>query len=184
MKGERAGPNQVRDRLYALIGERPGISPSEIIESTGFNEGTVRYHLDLMEKEGSLVSSRSGKKRAYFLRDLRKRNRDDVRTKGSLNQKRVLSIIRSRPGATKSDLLGMVTVTGPGLSHILKVLRDKGLVTEGISDGEAHYTAASESKVLDEMLLELIDQYLDGRMPEDRFIRLKEEVKRRRAALK
>jgi DNA-binding MarR family transcriptional regulator len=183
MKGERAGPSQVRRLLFSVIAEIPGITPVEIVERTGLNEGTVRYHLDLMERKGDITVRVSGKRKECFPSEVRRKAGMEGPARCSIAKRRVLDMIRSMPHCTRTDLMGRVNASGPELNRILRAIERKGLIVREVRDGDERFSAVGEKRFLDEMMLELIDRYLEGTIDLERFISLKEEIQRRRSEL-
>lgn len=54
-----------RKQILEEIKARPGICLSEIIKACGLHRGTVRYHLDQLERV-KLIMIVAGKKNAFF----------------------------------------------------------------------------------------------------------------------
>lgn len=60
--------NSCREKISDIIKSTPGIYFSEIARETGINRGTLRYHLELLEKE-RVIESRTIKGKVRFFRN-------------------------------------------------------------------------------------------------------------------
>lgn len=57
-------PNTAKEILNSII-ENPGISYNTLIRSTGKGNGTIHYHLNILEKQGMIISRKCGNKKRY-----------------------------------------------------------------------------------------------------------------------
>jgi len=65
-KTKKLGKNSVRDQIYALIIENPGIWFREICRSLGKAIGVVQYHLYILSSAGLIFSVKRGKYKCFF----------------------------------------------------------------------------------------------------------------------
>jgi len=54
-----------RDALYARVKARPGLSLHDLVTGSEVGRTAVQYHLDVLEREGLVVSKRAGRVRVY-----------------------------------------------------------------------------------------------------------------------
>ncbi len=59
-------PQSLRERIIATIGENPGIHLRELLRNVGCAMGALQYHLKHLEKNGVVVSIRSGNSKHFF----------------------------------------------------------------------------------------------------------------------
>jgi DNA-binding transcriptional ArsR family regulator len=63
---ERLLDHGSREKLLLAIRERPGLPVTDLAEGTGVPRNTATYHLRRLEREGLVVSQRSGRVRVWF----------------------------------------------------------------------------------------------------------------------
>ncbi|GEM_PF-2638547 len=64
---ERLLDHGSREKLLLAIRERPGLPVADLASGTGVPRNTATYHLRRLEREGLVVSQRSGRVRVWFL---------------------------------------------------------------------------------------------------------------------
>ncbi len=57
----------VRRRILDLMAGRPGWNPTELMQETGLAEGTIRYHLRVLQRHGLVAVEKSAGKLYYFV---------------------------------------------------------------------------------------------------------------------
>lgn len=58
--------NSNRDRIHALIGEKPGLNIQEIADATGIQRTAVNHHIRHMARTGDVVKRRQGLNVLHF----------------------------------------------------------------------------------------------------------------------
>ena len=74
--GSEGGPN--RARIIATLKERP-YNARQLAKKLGLNYTTVRYHLDVLQKNGLVTSTENRYGRMYFLSQALLENYDDFK---------------------------------------------------------------------------------------------------------
>lgn len=140
--------NPVRLQIYEMIKANPGIYFNELSRKTGFNRGTVRYHLALMSMTGkvSVLTIAAGNR--YF----------ENSGKFSETEQKVLNFLRNRRDraifeylvdhfvATRSDLETVLGISGPAVTWHMNRLRDAGLLTVERTGKTIQYTIDPETR--------------------------------------
>lgn len=131
--------NSSRERLLALIRDRPGLHKSALCHETGLAWGTVDYHLRLLER-GNLVSRHSvGRTTRLFPAGLRERQ-SVLATLADHAAARILAAVREAPQrmGSLSDHLGL----SPKVvrRHVARLLHEGLLLRDG--DHRPVYRAA------------------------------------------
>ncbi len=65
-KNMRLTPDEIKETVIELVGVRPGISQKEIMNELGIDRGTLRYHLGVLDEEGTLRKAHEGNRATYF----------------------------------------------------------------------------------------------------------------------
>ena len=65
-KDMRLTPDEIKVSVIKLVGARPGISQKEIMDELGIDRGTLRYHLGVLDEEGTLRKAHEGNRATYF----------------------------------------------------------------------------------------------------------------------
>ena len=71
MFSEKALTNRTRKMVYSYISRHPGVSFGTIMGVLDLTEGTLRYHLNYLERGDKILSESKGKHRYYYHSDRR-----------------------------------------------------------------------------------------------------------------
>lgn len=115
-----------RGRIHGYVEANPGASIAQARSDLRLANGTLLYHLSVLEKEGLLVSRRDGIRRRFYPPE-KKDEAEHLRTL-STSQILILDMIRDRPGVAQSEIARRAGTSQQVASyHILRLGR-AGLV--------------------------------------------------------
>jgi len=119
--------NGNRHRIFNYVIKNPGCTPAEITARQNMANGTVKYHVQMLESEGMIVLRRMGKFTRLFRSagssDLEKVAATYVRNETSRN---LLQAIMEQPGITNSYLSERFQLDKSSVHwHIERFLRDR-----------------------------------------------------------
>jgi len=123
--------NDVRNRVYALVGENPGVTIKEVTEVLGIGWGTAVYHLKRLVEERLVVSERQRQFRRYFKNGggiVNETKSAFGELKNPTNQ-RLAEQVMSSPGARQKDLCLAVGISAPLAHKYLSRMVMAGLVS-------------------------------------------------------
>jgi predicted transcriptional regulator len=179
MKGERGNTHSTRNGLSEYIVENPGVSFSTLLNAFGLNESTLRYHLDYLLKSGEITTCRTGTSKRFFptysSRTAIEGNRPEPMSRSDA---RVLDIIKSTPGISRSELKAHVPLTSKELTTSLTRLKERYMIWEQRENGRTSYEVVTREKVLKNALVLIVGRLLEGEIDEATFLRLKDEIER------
>ena len=119
-----------RRDLYRQITIHPGASTRELRKLTGASRGRLRYHLDMLIREGKVAAVDYRNRFRYFARNqrytaLEKRIIASLRdeTPGPL----LVHLLRS-PGATRNEIAEDLGLSGPTVSQHMQRFEAEGIV--------------------------------------------------------
>jgi len=114
----------MRGQIYAHIRARPGATYTDVKRDLGLSNGGLAHHLYILEREGLVrASSEGGRKRLYPAGTLLRGNGGRPAT-----QERLLRILAQAPGATISDVAGMLGISRQLATYHARLLAQQGLV--------------------------------------------------------
>jgi predicted transcriptional regulator len=133
--------NERRTKIYQEIQKNPGIIAIDIETVTGINRGSLRHHLDILEREGLIISHKNTKQRHYF------ENHHNYSPEYQLaisvlqgeTTRDIFGYIIEHPGCMRKDLSAYAKVSGPTISWHIDKLRSGSLVTIQKDKGFHHY---------------------------------------------
>lgn len=133
--------NERRTKIYQEIQKNPGIIATEMETVTGIKRSSLRHHLEILEREGLIISQKITKQRHYFENhhtyspeyQLARTILDGETTRD------IFSYITAHPGCTQKDLLAYAKVSGPTISWHIDKLRSGNLVTIEKEKNYHHY---------------------------------------------
>ncbi|HVM46152.1 MAG TPA: winged helix-turn-helix transcriptional regulator [Candidatus Thermoplasmatota archaeon] len=123
--------NDVRNRIYDIIRENPGISAREVHRRSEQSWGTVVYHLRQLERHHLVVSRALGRTRNYYENHGKYRGMEVQLA--CLQSDRALALARAiaaTPGITQEALAQASGFPQPTTSYYVRKLKQAGLVEE------------------------------------------------------
>lgn len=133
--------NERRTKIYQEIQKNPGIIATEMETVTGINRSSLRHHLEILEREGLIISQKITKQRHYF------ENHHTYSQEYQLamsvldgeTTRDIFSYITAHPGCMQKDLSEYAKVSGPTISWHIDKLRSGNLVTIKKDKNYHHY---------------------------------------------
>jgi predicted transcriptional regulator len=141
--------NRNRNRIFNYVQMNPGCTPAEITARQQMKNGTVKYHVQMLEAEGMIVLRRMGKFTRLFRSggssDLERVAATYVRNETSRN---ILRAIMDSPGITNHRLSEQFSLDKSSVHwHIDRFLRDQMIRFE--QDGKyKRYFVSDEAKTV------------------------------------
>lgn len=170
--------NQAQRMVLNYIRNNPGSSISNISHTLDMNQGTIRYHLKVLEKSGLIRSTLRDGRRFYFTCLIL----DFIDGSGNMpndltrSQKRILTLIRSHPGITRSELMDKSSDSKVKVNRSLEKLLSRNLIRRSQNGSEMGFQIITHEIIINEMLLALVADLVDGKLDEYSFIRMREEL--------
>ncbi len=177
MKGRRGESNPTREELDRYICQNPGVSFKLIQVAFRINHGTLRYHLDHLEKENKIRSVLEKGRKRYFPDYLASFSKNGLGGKElSSTQKRVRTLIGEHPGITRKELLSSLDIGREDLTDVISALKERRLIREVERDGVIGYQMMTRRKLAGEVIAILVEKVIDREMDMDTFRMIKERV--------
>ncbi len=167
--------SRARELLIGFINGKPGISFGELKTISELNEGTLRYHLGYLEKADLISSRKVGRRRLYHTFDISNKN-TSIESRLTLEQKRVLNLIKRKPGMGSREIRNSVNISRRGLANIIRKLREESLIFELQSGNGKAYEYVTRARMLEELQLELVEKLLKGKIDQATFMRMKKWI--------
>ena len=139
---------ETRKRIYEEIVMNPGLHFRELQRRLGMQVGMLEYHLEVLKKNGLVVSKESGKYVRYYPNT--HMTREERKIIGLLRNEKIRNIlifILERGEVNHGELsqgLGMKSST---LSYYLNILVKEGVVEKDSRGRERYYRVAKEDEV-------------------------------------
>lgn len=136
LRREEVLDNETRGMIRGYIIANPGDHFTAIGKALDLKNGTLAYHLTVLEKERIVKSVRDGKFRRFFPSEMKV-------PKASFPtriEEMILEVVRETPGITLKDIASSLAISSPTASYHVGKLKEMNLVRRerrGISIG--HY---------------------------------------------
>lgn len=126
IKKDRVLDNFTRGMIYGYIRAHPGAHYNEIKMKLNLNNGSVVYHLTVLEKQGLIKSEKIGQYRRFYpvgrcIEDTGAMELDDL-------QKEILDAINEKPGISQKDISKFVDVSIRGINYHIWLLKKGGYI--------------------------------------------------------
>lgn len=123
--------NRNRQKIFDCVSANPGIKFHALERLTRMKEGTLKYHLLILEIKRWIVSFGTGKSVRYFENNGRY---DELEKKVFIHlqnptTRRILEILATSPEVSRKDIAEIVGIAGPSISWHTKQLSGDGIIT-------------------------------------------------------
>jgi len=152
MKGEDIVLENRRS-IYRYIGNHPGSHLRKISRELDMKMGTLRYHLDYLEKKELLTSRKEANLKVYF--QAKKIGFKHRNISPLLQQKRfrdIALVIIDAPGSSHRTISGKLQIKPSTLSKYMKILEDRRVVYHERIGREKRYYLFDEKHVVELLL--------------------------------
>jgi len=118
----------VRGQIYGFIKTNPGVHYNQILRKVGVKNGTLSYHLGVLEKTELIQSRREGLKyRAFYPTGMNFPKAERFRLTDL--QIQIIGFIRSQPGLTQKEIARSLGQKPQTINYNIKVLGQAGLIS-------------------------------------------------------
>jgi DNA-binding MarR family transcriptional regulator len=118
----------VRGQIYGFIKTNPGVHYNQILRKVGVKNGTLSYHLGVLEKTELIQSRREGLKyRVFYPTGMNFPKAERFRLTDF--QIQILESLKRRPGMTQKEIARLLGQKPQTINYNIKVLDQAGLVS-------------------------------------------------------
>jgi predicted transcriptional regulator len=129
------GLGDTAERILQFIQHNPGCHLRKIKEAINISMGTVQYHLEKLEKNGKVVSTRHGLYKYYFPAGIFKENEKEIlKVLGQETPRDILMFIIEEQAPTQTEIANRVGISPASVNWYIRRLIDIMLIVE-IKDG-------------------------------------------------
>ncbi|AKB84907.1 winged helix-turn-helix transcriptional regulator [Methanococcoides methylutens] len=130
--------NKNRKDVFDHIVSNPGCSVADISHDLELNRGTVKYHLKKLHIEHKIIVSDHGSSPRFFQNNstYSEQARIIAPFLQDINQKRILLMIRDKPGMTNNEISQALSITNSTVSYHLKKMTTNELL---LSEKDGRY---------------------------------------------
>ncbi|WP_455392863.1 winged helix-turn-helix transcriptional regulator [[Eubacterium] cellulosolvens] len=175
--------NQIRKMIYTHIVEYPGVSFSTLKRFHDLNEGTLRYHLNYLERAEKITSKLEAGKLHYY--PFGKSSIDSNSTKSDSktheltpHQELILNAIKQNPGINQTELIAKTSLKRHILTYNISQLIDLGIVKKNNHVRHVSYEYMPDELLQYEMLKMLTIKLLNNEIDEQTFLKLRSKLKK------
>jgi predicted transcriptional regulator len=118
----------VRGQIYGFIKTNPGVHYNQILRKVGVKNGTLSYHLGVLEKTELIQSRREGLKyRVFYPTGMNFPKSERFRL--TALQIRIIDSLKRQPGITQKELARLLDQKPQTINYNMKVLDQANLVS-------------------------------------------------------
>jgi predicted transcriptional regulator len=173
--------HKTRKMIYNLIIAQPGITYNLIKSTFDLADGTLRYHLNFLERNDKIKSKLEQRNKCYYpIERFGFKTRpepSEVRTyKLSEKQEMIIGTIRRNPRITQKDLILKTRLLKITLAYNLKKLLDLGIIRKQRGGRNIHYYIITVEQLKEEIILRLATKLLKNEIDEQTFLKVKRKL--------
>lgn len=135
--------NYRRGQIHGFVLAHPGVSFSELRRRLGIPNGTLVYHLHVLEKENVIRSKRAGNLVLYFSSE--SRTTEISESMWTELQLKIMMAVAEAGEIKKADLRHSIGCSHQLLHYNLKKMVASDVLATGFRNGRIHYSLAPES---------------------------------------
>lgn len=140
--------NETRNAMYLCIRDNPGINTRSLSRLLGINIGTLRYHVEMLCRMGTVVPEPNCRGMRYYVNtgacpDLERK------VAGYLNEQsksRILNIVLQHPGCTRKEIASRLMMSGANVTWHMKPLLRDGIVRDEKKGRFVRYYLCADAK--------------------------------------
>jgi len=118
----------VRGQIYGFIKTNPGVHYNQILRKVGVKNGTLSYHLGVLEKTELIQSRREGLKyRVFYPTGMNFPKSERFRL--TALQIQIIDLLKRKPGITQKELARLLDQKPQTINYNMKVLDQANLVS-------------------------------------------------------
>lgn len=147
MKEDLATEN--REMIFKYVSDNPGTHLRKIARDLDVRLGTLRYHLDYLEKKGLIVSQKQNNLKMFFVSGKLKQQEKTLTQ--LLQQKHfrdIILVLIESPDSTFSQIADRVSMSPSATSKYINILRDKEILSYKKFGREKRYHINDEKSIL------------------------------------
>ncbi len=124
--------NETRNAVYLCIRDNPGITTSSLSRLLGMNIGTLRYHVEMLCRMGTVVPEQNCRGMRYYV-NTGACSGLERKVAGYLTEQsksRMLNIVLQNPGSTRKEIASRLIMSGANVTWHMKPLLRDGIVRD------------------------------------------------------
>ena len=180
--GESVFDHETRKMLYHHVLTYPGVSFNILKNIFNLSEGTLRYHMDYLEKGKRIISDIENGQRCFYpfrnelvVTDLFENK--PRKYKFTKTQLQLLNIIKRYPAISQKELIKKTNLSRFTISYNIRKFIDIGLIKKTNNEKHVYYEYMTDEVLRQEILLRLTMKLLRKEISEKEFFELKQKLK-------
>jgi len=118
----------VRGEIYGFIKTNPGVHYNEIMRELDMKNGTLSYHLYMLEKTGVIKSRKEGfRYRAFYPTGMKFPEKERYRL--TELQTKIIKTIKENPGINQKEIAKKLDEKHQTISYNIKVMQQAGIIS-------------------------------------------------------
>ncbi len=130
------GPNSNTTKVLQFIQDNPGCHMRYVKREVKMSMGTIQYHLNLLEKQGKIISEKQNFHKYFFPVGLFEQDeREILKILNQESAREIIMIILEKTDPTQADIARHVGIAPASINWHLKRIEETGLI-EHIQEGK------------------------------------------------
>jgi parallel beta-helix repeat protein len=145
-----------RGKIHGYIIANPGNHYNVIKKKLNLKNGTLAYHLNVLEREKLIKSTRDGLYKRFYSAEMSRSNIEKIEENGhklSKKQRSILQIIKDKPGITQKEIVALSRLKQPTVNYNIGVLTDNNTIYSKKDGREIKYYIKSEETQEEDKLM-------------------------------
>lgn len=168
--------HETRRSIYLHISMYPGVRFVVLKKIFGLKDGTLRYHLNYLEKKNMIETRLEEGQKCYFRKEVGFLEDNNIPpTEVQSDRKKevmILNVIKRHPGITQKELCKRSNLNRFTVIYNLRKLIDRGRIRVKREGRYVEYSYVSKVEMIKEIKRRAAIDLLKGRIDEDRYIEI------------
>ncbi len=124
------GAQDNRKQIFSYISDNPGTHLRKTAKELNINLSTLRYHIDLLEKEGLIVSQKQNNLKIYYASGkLKPHEKTLTRLLQQKHFRDIILLLIDSPGLTLSQISDRLSMSLSSVSKYINILEDQRILS-------------------------------------------------------
>jgi predicted transcriptional regulator len=156
IKKEEVLDQYTRGQIHGYIIANPGNHYNVIKKKLKLKNGTLAYHLNVLEREKLIKSTRDGLYKRFYPSKMSRSDIEKIEENGhklSKKQKAILQTIKDKPGITQKEIVILSRWKQPTVNYNIGVLTNNNIIYSKKEGREIKYYIKSEETQEEDKLI-------------------------------
>ncbi len=151
-----------RKKIYSVVKEFAGSHFREIERKSGLSTGSVKHHLDYLEKNGLVAHEKEGNNLRYFPREFHSGNKKVMGLLRQESMRKIMLFLLTHNQPNHEEIVDYVGLSPSTVSWHLKKLEEEQVIKSTKAGRKTFYALLTEKSAIMNLLITYQESFFDA----------------------